>query len=775
MKQIILSFLLVVLLFGGLQARPVDVQMAKSFGIKFMDVNTKNKSATAELVYSAYTDNGLACFYVFAMQPKGFVIVAADDRMKPILGYSTESNFSVPDGENGLQVFFDAYCSDLLQADKEGLRQSPEIMEQWQMLAETGRMSHRSDRSVGPLLTSTWHQTQLYNFHCPEDPNGYGGHVKAGCEATAMAQLMRYWEWPKTGTGSHTYTTTNYGTLSVDFSQADYRYELMPDFLDYTSLEVEIDAVALLTFHAGVSIDMDYAPNASGGPGNPALALQNYFRYSDGITSNNRNEFSDTQWINMLVDEFDNGRPVYYLAVSPTKEVIRGGHGFICDGYDENDFMHFNWGWQGFDNGFYSINAMNLTHHQYNYSHFVYANIRPDEEYYEQPKPVDIIELEATYYGVGMFFATPSETIGGEPLTAIDSVVLLMNGEPIHSFVSLQPNQFVEYMHFYGNNYGEEANRMNYFTLYPVTSNNRGHALTDSVPCWQNDNTFPLTVCLHDTAGDGWLSPALSILDERGIVQYRIGLNEGYNDTVSVDLPVYNDAEWTLYWNYCNEGYEDDDEECAFEVFDCQGNLIYSQTEKPMVGELCRFHVECQSIVAPDYITAEYVYNDDGTYGAQISWALEPNQWFTGFVLLRYSNPNGFEEMEVRTNDFTYFDPVDSGTYYYRVLAEYYTGSSILSQSSFAPNLFNPELDYVMVEVTGVEEFTKSCLAYPNPMNNVLYLAEEAQVEVVDGLGQVAFIGQTAVIDATNWKKGLYLLRLTTADGRRTTQKIIKK
>lgn len=158
---------------------------------------------------------------MFNCQPKGFVIVAADDRLKPILGYSTESSFHLIAVEEGPEVFLDAYRCDLMAAEEQGLEPSSEIVRQWRMLAE-GRLPNRSERAVEPLCTSTWHQTQLYNDQCPEDPEGYNGHVKSGCVANAMAQIMRYWEWPKTGVGSHSYYcygygSTSYGTLTANF------------------------------------------------------------------------------------------------------------------------------------------------------------------------------------------------------------------------------------------------------------------------------------------------------------------------------------------------------------------------------------------------------------------------------------------------------------------------------------------------------------------------------------------------------------------------------
>ena len=785
MKQKILSFLLVVLFFGGLQAKPVDVQRARTMGVKFMNANTEIKSSQADLAYTAYTAQGQTCFYVFSIQSKGFVIVAADDRMKPILGYSMESAFVLPDDENGLQVLFDAYCSDLIQAIEGKTTQSTEVAEQWQSLAATGHLTHRGDRSVGPLVTSTWHQTQLYNYQCPEDPEGYDGHVKVGCVANAMSQLMRYWEWPKTGTGSHSYYcygygSTSYGTLSANFGEADYHYELMPDFLDYTSRPDEIDAVALLEFHTGVSVEMDYGPNASGAySGDVQYALSDYFRYSSDMEYLDRDDYSDSQWITMLKNEFDNGRPVYYSAYSYTKDGTRGGHAFVCDGYDENDFMHFNWGWQGFDNGFYSINAMNLTHHEYNYNHHALVNIHPNEEYDEQPMSIGNLEIVPEFYGQGvtMSFTAPSETIGGEPLTSIDSIVLLVNGERIHSFVSPQPGANLEFGYFFPDNLAHS--RMNYFTIYPVTEEGRGHAVTDSVATWTSYGVmnFPVTFCLHDAAGDGWLSPALSVLDERGIVQYRVGLSEGSNDTVSLDLPLTYNNEWTLYWNYCNRGYEDDDAECTFEVYDFQGNLIYAQTTRPEVGELCRFSVEWNPIVAPDYITAEYVYREDGTYGAQVSWDLDKNEWFVDFILIRYSEPYsyGSEDLRIRTTEYAFFDEVEPGAYYYRVLAEYAAGGGVCQQSAFAPNLYDPELDYAMVEVTSVDEHSASTYAYPNPVSDVLHLANVSNVEAFDVHGARVYQGHVSDVDVSNWNSGIYSLRITTSNGTIVTKKIIKK
>ena len=748
MKKLLVLFVMAVFSLG-LMARPVDMETARNLGGKYMAANHRCTSELT-LAHTETTASGLEVCYVFNCQPKGFVIVAADDRMKPILAYSTESSFNLVAAEEGPRVFLDAYCCDLQTAIAENMEQSPEIQAQWLSLEQTGRLANRGNRTIGPLCTSAWHQTQLYNDQCPEDPEGYNGHVKSGCVANAMAQIMRYWEWPKTGVGQHSYYcygygSTSYGTLTANFGEAEYHYEVMPDFLDYTSPQYEVDAVALLQYHAGVSVDMSYGPNASGAYTDDCVdAFIQYFRYANNTSRIDRDYYSDPQWIEVLVSEIDNGRPMLYSAYSYTKDGTRGGHAFVCDGYDESQFFHFNWGWQGFDNGFYSINAMNLTHHEYNYSHYTTTNLEPNADYYNQPMPVADLSIEPWAYGmaINLTATAPSETIGGTPLNSIDSVVLLMNGELFHTFVAPQPGETLELEAFLEN---EDSGVKNYFTIYPVTSAGRGKTVVDTVALWTavQASSIPVTFILHDDAGDGWLSPAISIIDERGIVQHRIGLEEGYEATVSVNLPVNRNL--TLYWNYCNVGYEDDDAECSFGLYGYNGDLIYSQNEKPEVGPLHAFYSDWNVVITPDYITAEYEYRPDGTFGTLVSWSSQINPWLDWFILERYNDPSGnpVEEWQINPDQFEYFDEVEPGTYYYRLYAAYSAGGGVPSNSGYAPNFDDPELDYAMVTVTSVEEL------FDNEFNTVT---------VYNMMGQQVYSGQVSSMNPESWKPGAYFL-----------------
>lgn len=739
---------------ADINAKPVDVATAKNIGATFMTAKCK-ASTQLSLIYTGKTTDNTEAFFIFNCQPEGFVIVAADDRMHQILAYSTESKFDLVASEEGPNVFLDAYVSDLETAIAENLVQSPEIRD----------YSNKNGRSVGPLCTSTWHQTQFYNDQCPADDEGYNGHVKSGCVANAMAQIMRYWQWPKTGTGSHSYYCygyygTSYGTLTANFGEADYRYELMPDFLDYTSPQTEVDAIALLEFHAGVSVEMDYGANASGAYSEDAMdAFVQYFRYSNNLDFADRDDYIDQQWIELLKNEIDNGRPMYYSAYSYSKDATRGGHAFVCDGYDDNDFFHFNWGWQGFDNGFYSINAMNLTYHEYNYNHRASINLQPVGDYYDQPKPVKDLSIEPWAYGmaVTLTMQAPYQTIGGEPLTAIDSIVVLMNDELLHTFVAPQPGENLEFESFLEN---EDSGKVNYFTVYPVTADGRGKSITMPVQMWTSYGgmSTPMTFNLHDSAGDGWLSPAISIIDERGVVQYRIGLDEGYESTVTVNIPV--NCYLTLYWNYCNVGYEDDDEECSFEVYNYIGEMIYEQTGKPQVGELLTFYSDFDVVVAPDFITAEEAVTKEGNYVVHVQWGLENiNQWFGHFVLERFLDPDGEPDAswDFSADERDYFDEVETGTYYYRVRAEYGAGGGVPVSSGYAPNLDNPELDYAMVTFDSVDEIT---------------VEDFVSMKVYDIFGRLVYSGETASFYANSFQNGVYMLQYLTSNGDSKTVKI---
>lgn len=580
MKKSMFLLLLVVLFVGGLQAKPVDVATAKSLGIKFMKANTEIKADVAQLVYTAYTEQGEACFYVFSMQPKGFVIVSADDRAKPILGYSTEGAFSAELPE-GVESFFRNYRAGFTDLLASGDPRPAEAVNDWENLAATGKINNeRITRTVPKLLTCTWNQSALYNRRCPEDTLGPDGHVYAGCVATAMSQIMYYWQWPRVGRGAHIYEMWEYGQLAASFENATYRYDLMPDFLDWTSTDAEIDAVAMLQYHAGVSVEMGYSPHGSGAfsqsvPG----ALTEHFIYDEHMNIDYRDWHQDAEWNEMLRENLDGGMPLYYSASGND-----GGHAFVCDGYDDNDMFHFNWGWQGFDNGYYAINGFYLSNYSFPDGHAAIFGIIPDSyPYIFCPEGVKDFQVQAVAEGTNCIsFTAPSMVVGGDwNIDQVDSIVFVRNDEVIHTEYNVAADAQINY-------YDENALGISHYCVYPFAGEYPGPMSKDTI---LNGPTCTLNFHLHDSVGDGWTYPSLSVVDSRGNAITRLGLAEGSDAIVKVEVPMFDEV--TVHWAY-GTGFS---QETSFEIYDWDGRHLYTSEPFFMVGELCSVYVDCSDDV----------------------------------------------------------------------------------------------------------------------------------------------------------------------------------
>lgn len=591
MKKCIFLSLLVTLLIGSLQAKPVDVDTAKSLGVKFMKANTEIKADVAQLTYTAYTEQGEACFYVFAMQPKGFVIVSADDRAKPILGYSTETAFGdeIPEG---LESFFCNYRAGFTDLFASGDLRPDEAIRDWESVAATGKINNeRITRTVPRMLTCTWNQSALYNSRCPEDEEGPDGHVYAGCVATAMSQIMYYWQWPRTGYSAHIYEYWPYGEISASFEDATYRYDLMPNFLDWTSTEAEIDAVALLQYHAGVSVDMQYSPEGSGAFSQSVPhALTEFFFYDPEMRIDYRDWYQDWEWEDMLRENLDGGMPLYYSASGGD-----GGHAFVCDGYDDNDMFHFNWGWQGLDNGYYAINGFYLSHYSFPNGHSAVFGIQPDEyPYCYCPSGLDNFNVQAIAEGTNRIsFNAPATTTVGWDIEKVDSIVFVRNNEVIHVEYNVPSAAQVSFD-------DTDALGISHYSIYPFAGDFIGQMSKDTI---LNGPTCTMRFMLHDSIGDGWIAPAISIVDSRGNAVTRLGLAEGSDSEIKVDVPSFD--EMTIHWAYTIGGK---DGESYFEIYDWDSHLVYATDGKPEIGELCSLYIDCSDEVAENEEESITVY-----------------------------------------------------------------------------------------------------------------------------------------------------------------------
>lgn len=298
------------------------------------------------LAYTA-TTAGTADFYVFnrtadastdSQQAQGFVIVnAADGAEMPILGYSETSTFDYATAPSNLRWWLEQY-------QKNGVARVP---------AKAGAARH----DIDPLVTTTWGQDEPYNSVIL---NTTGYNFVTGCTATAMAQIMKCYEWPKVGKGSKSYdakcTYNNRSfelPLSVDFSKSSYDWANMLNDYSEGYNETQAEAVGLLMYHAGVAEEAEYGDDETGADDrHSGIALIEHFNYDPSMLHAERHFYSDIEWDEILYSELAEGRPVLYAGST----IYNEGHEFVCDGYDAaSEKFHFNWGWDGTSDGYFAI------------------------------------------------------------------------------------------------------------------------------------------------------------------------------------------------------------------------------------------------------------------------------------------------------------------------------------------------------------------------------------------------------------------------------------
>jgi len=292
-------------------------------------------------------------FYTVTFKTGGFIIVSGIDDIYPVIGYSLTNNFGQENQPEHYKSFLQSYADQINHVRENGINTTQEVMAAWDYFLNEDFTSVKSvslKDNLDPLVPCQWNQGYPYNVLCPEDPNGPGGYVYAGCVATAMAQVMYYWRYPLQGTGSHSYYYYSYGNISANFGATEYDWDAMENYINHDNP----NPIAELQFHCGVGVEMMYGPNGSGAYSSDVPpALVDYFGYSDDVFFNWKENFEHTVWIDMLKDNLNNGWPMYYSGFSTS-----GGHAFVCDGY-QDDFFHFNFGWGGSSDGYYSLYDVN--------------------------------------------------------------------------------------------------------------------------------------------------------------------------------------------------------------------------------------------------------------------------------------------------------------------------------------------------------------------------------------------------------------------------------
>ncbi len=356
-KILLLTLSLVVFAFSSGMAGVVNKEDARKVAINayYEKVNQYDQgiSFTDVIVTYEHTTyhNGIPAYYAFDFTAGGFMIISADDAYDPIIGYSFKGDY--PKGEHAYvySSYMQGFVDQIAYIRENNIQPDEAIASDWKHLLTdeiSGLNTFSDPKDVDPLLTSTWNQDYPYNLMCPEDAGGSGGHVYVGCVATAMSTIMHYYRYPINGTGDHCYTPGNlsYGVQCADFENTYYEWNGMMDDINSRNPW----PIAELGYHCAVSVNMNFGPNGSG---SYSFIVPNrlnaFWRYNNSVYLE-KSSYSLTSWIAILKGDIDIDRPLYYSGSSTS-----GGHAFVCDGYQGDNF-HFNFGWSGYGNGYYSLN-----------------------------------------------------------------------------------------------------------------------------------------------------------------------------------------------------------------------------------------------------------------------------------------------------------------------------------------------------------------------------------------------------------------------------------
>ena len=362
-RQLLVLTLLLLCSVGTLSARPLSERQARHLAEQFFLQSTRTTMSRPisqqrlQLVSAPVRDaKGLQLrsltgeearyYYIYNRgSNEGFVIIAGDDELTPYIGYATTGRFIVEDMPEQLAAF--------LKACQERIDELVSSISYHQALQPT-RPRASEPTQIAPLLGNIqWNQSAPWNNQTPVVD---GEHTPVGCVAIAYTQVMRYYQWPTQGEGTFSYTEKRSDRQhSVDYESTTYDWAHMPErYADPSqATEEETNALSTLAYHAGVAVEMMYAPRGSGAS-MPYVdrALREHFRYDKRVSFKNRVNYTQATWEQLLRNELIAARPIVYSGYG------HGGHAFVCDGYDANGLFHINWGWGGMSDGYFNLNYL---------------------------------------------------------------------------------------------------------------------------------------------------------------------------------------------------------------------------------------------------------------------------------------------------------------------------------------------------------------------------------------------------------------------------------
>lgn len=661
MKKTILTLLLLASISIA-TASPVALDQARKVAETFWLKNLPTGCDRHEAKTTLIENTGFSQFYIFDIdEGKGFVIVSADDCAYPVLGYSMEH----PAGELGANIRFwlNQYEQEIAWLVEQDIEPSKYIQSQWEMLLDGTWEQPKSTLSVSPMLTTTWNQSPYYNNLCPTG-------TPAGCTAIAMAQVMKFWNYPPMGIGSHSYAHSTYGTQSANFGNTTYDWVNMPNRLSSSSSSTQVNAVATLCYHVGVSINMDYDPAGSGAPligGSTAYcaqnALKNFFGYRATLQGVSKNNYTDAAWVQMLKDELDAGRPVPYAGFDNT-----AGHAFVFHGYNSSSQFYINWGWGGSYDGYFSMGALNPAgggtgtngSNTFNINNQCIIGVQPSGSL-----RLSTSRLNLPQAGTAATFVVNSNTTDAANWTATAS----------EDWVTLTPAT--------GSGNGTLTT-----VSVSATANTTGNDRTATVTVIQNTDTATLlvsqlacnpsdmcnlTVNMSDRYGDGWEGASLIFSSTSGTIYGTATVGGG---TYAVEtIPVCPDTVIVTWQSGRSDG------ECGFTINNENGIFFINHARGTSIssGQILLIPNPCDTTggIGPVYYTLTGAANNESrgrvtgggeglAFGTTRTLRAEAND---GFRFLKWQdNSTDNPRNVVVTSDMTYtatFETIGDDTLHY--------------------------------------------------------------------------------------------------------------
>ena len=565
MKKHLLSLLALVLGIGMAQAGPVSVSQAKYVGQQFVQANFEETRQSAELtlVYTGTSTRGDVGYYVFNVGSDGFVIVSGDDNFRPLLAYSEEGNYDLNNTESA--YFLNAIAEYRSQGNFNVI--DPLVKAEWESVRNTGRLiSRNGGRGVPYLVQAKWDQSPApYNSMCPADsqsPNA-GYHAYTGCVATAMAQIMHYWKSPAQGQGSNTYIHPKYGMITANFGNTTYDWDNMLNSYTAGSYNTEqANAVATICFHCGVAVNMDYGGDVEEGSGaqTPAVpgAITNYFRYSSSAYVVNK-PTALSAWQNTLKEQLDLGWPILY---SGTEANAPYGHAFICDGYNDNDMFHINWGWGGSNNNYFLIDDIEYSTNVRGVLNFVPSDVYDNTaqapiNFVVTPNPNN--ELSAT-----LSWKNPTKNLSNVNLTSIDRIIVTRNGEVVFTEDNVAPGANMTAV----DNSVPRYDAFNY-CVYAVVNGAHGKIAYKNQVCFGPTCNWTLNIT-QATSMSGFNGGAIHIFNSCGTEFSSVTTSTSGVQSIPIDMPLGNVA---LSWTAHTSGSAFN---MVFTLKDAQNQVVYT-------------------------------------------------------------------------------------------------------------------------------------------------------------------------------------------------------